>query len=252
MKVVFHDDFYQVYSSDPASAPGRMEPIVEAIRSMSPGVEFVAAEPATEEQIKAAHTDGHVEDVRGQGVYAIAALAAGGAIQAARVGLDEPAFALIRPPGHHASSGSAWGFCYFNNMSAALLALKNEKRIENALVLDIDLHFGDGNVNILEKENWVTIHNPSAQTREAYLREVEGILSGTEVDIIGVSAGFDHHVKDWGGLLATEDYTAIARMVRERARASGGGCFGVLEGGYNHAVLGQNVVALLEGLSACF
>ncbi len=250
MKVVFHDDFYHVYTSDPASAPGRMEAIVEEIRSMPSGVAFVTAEPATEAEIKAVHTAGRVDDVREQGLYPIAALAAGGAVQAARIGLREPCFGLIRPPGHHASSASAWGFCYFNNMSVALKALKNEERIQTALVLDFDLHFGDGNVNILEKEDWVTIHNPSSQTRDAYLREVEQILSGARVDVIGISAGFDHHLQDWGGLLATEDYTAMGEMVRESARSSGGGCFGILEGGYNHAVLGRNVVALLEGLES--
>jgi acetoin utilization deacetylase AcuC-like enzyme len=86
--------------------------------------------------------------VRQEGLYDIAALAAGGAIQAARLGLETPAFGAIRPPGHHASSDSCWGFCYFNNMAVALLTLKDEGLIETATILDFDLHYGDGNVNI--------------------------------------------------------------------------------------------------------
>jgi acetoin utilization deacetylase AcuC-like enzyme len=246
MKIIFHEDFYQVYASDPAAAAGRMEAIVEAIGS---DVEFVAAEPASETQIAAAHIKTHLDYVRHHGPYATAVLAAGGAVQTARIGLDEPAFGLIRPPGHHASADSAWGFCYFNNMAVALLALRTEGLIKQALVLDIDLHFGDGTVNILGDQQWVKIHNPSERSRETYIQEVAHILSGVQVDLIGVSAGFDHHIDDWGGLLATEDYFSIATLVCQAACACGAGCFAILEGGYNHDVLGQNVAALIDGLS---
>ena len=68
--------------------------------------------------------------------------------------------------------------------------------------------------------------------------------------MIGVSAGFDNHRQDWGGLLTTEDYADMGRMVRDAARRNGGGCFAVLEGGYNPDVLGRNAVALMQGLSA--
>jgi acetoin utilization deacetylase AcuC-like enzyme len=247
MKVVFHDHFYQHYTSDPASAKGRMEAIVEVIK---PDVEFVGAKPASEAQIAAAHTESHVEYVRHTGLYPIATLAAGGAILAARIGLDEPAFGLIRPPGHHASADSAWGFCYFNNMAIALLALQREGLIKQALILDIDVHFGDGTVNILGDQQWVKIHNPTEPSREQYVRQVAHILSGVQVDLIGVSAGFDYHIDDWGRLLATEDYFAIGALVSKAARACGAGCFAILEGGYNHEVLGHNVAALIDGLSS--
>lgn len=246
MKVVFHDDFYQDYTSDPASTKGRIEAIVEVIK---PDVEFVSAKPASEAEIAAAHTESHVNYVRHSGLYPIAALAAGGAVQAARIGLDEPAFGLIRPPGHHASADSAWGFCYFNNMAVALLALQKEGLIKQALILDIDLHFGDGTVNILGDQQWVKIHNPSERSREKYIQEVAHILSGVQVDLIGVSAGFDYHIDDWGGLLATEDYFSIGTLVSQAARACGAGYFAILEGGYNHEVLGHNVAALIDGLS---
>ena len=147
MKVVFHEDFCQVYTSDPAASPGRMESILGTIE---PYVEFVPAEPALRQQVAGVHTDMHIQTVENQGLYEIATLAAGGAIQAARIGLSEPCFGLIRPPGHHASAASSWGFCYFNNMAVALLTLKKEGLIETATILDFDLHYGDGNVNILD------------------------------------------------------------------------------------------------------
>jgi len=245
IKVLYHPDFTQVYTSDPAAESGRMEAIWEVIQGQA---EEMDASPATGEQIGLAHTPGHIAQVARRGLYDIAALAAGSAIQAARIGLQEPAFALIRPPGHHASADHSWGFCYFNNMAIALLTLHDEGLIGQALVLDIDLHFGDGTVNILGNEKWVRIYNPAARSREAFLKAVEDILSGIQVDLIGISAGFDYHLEDWGGLLATEDYAAIGSLARKASMACGAGCFAILEGGYNHQVLGYNVAALLEGL----
>ena len=246
MKVVFHEDFYQVYTSDPASAEGRMEAIVEVIR---PDVEFVSAKPASEADIAAVHTRAHVDNVRRSGLYPIAALAAGGAIQAAMFGLTAPGFGLIRPPGHHASADSSWGFCYFNNMAIALEVLKKRGKIKTAYVLDFDLHYGDGNVNILGNRDYVTIHNVEADHRDDYMDEISGEMENCHTDIIGISAGFDNHEKDWGGVLKTEDYREIGRSVRAAALRCGGGCFGILEGGYNHQVLGHNVMAFLKGLN---
>jgi len=246
MKVVFHDDFYQVYTSDPAASTGRMEAVLKVIEHR---VDFVAAEPASEDHIAAVHTASHIRHVRGRGLYTISALAAGGAIQAADLGLSEPSFGLIRPPGHHASSDSAWGFCYFNNMAIALEHLMRLKKIESAYVLDMDLHFGDGTVNVLGKRDYVTVYNVAASLRKAYMDEVGEEMERCQADIIGISAGFDNHEQDWGGTLKTDDYKEIGRMVRAASVRCGGGCFGILEGGYNHQVLGQNVMALIEGLS---
>ncbi len=74
-------------------------------------------------------------------------------------------------------------------------------------------------------------------------------MSRCRADIIGISAGFDNHQDDWGGLLRTDDYRDIGKMVREAASTYGGGCFAILEGGYNHQVLGDNVMALIQGMS---
>jgi hypothetical protein len=92
MKVLFHEDFYQVYAHDPAEEPGRIQVVMDVI---GPRVETVIAKPASEEDIPAVHSMDHVESVRSQGLYPITALAAGGAIQAALLGLVEPSFGLI-------------------------------------------------------------------------------------------------------------------------------------------------------------
>jgi len=246
MKVIFHHDFYQVYVSDPAASKGRMEAVIKALGNKFP---IIDAAPAETEDIAAVHSEGHIDNVRRKGLYPIAALAAGGAIQVAALGLREPAFALIRPPGHHASENTSWGFCYFNDMAIALTRLLNAGQVKTAAVLDFDLHYGDGNVNILGSGGAVKLYNPNSSNRAAYLDGVEAFLSENPVDIIGISAGFDNHAEDWGGLLATDDYFTMGQMVKEAARKNEGGYFGILEGGYNHKVIGQNVLALLEGMS---
>jgi acetoin utilization deacetylase AcuC-like enzyme len=114
MKVIYHEDFKESYCSDPAAADGRIEAVIEVIEDR---VKFIDAIPADEGDILACHTDNHVAHVRRQGLYDIAALAAGGAIQAAFNGLVKPCFALTRPPGHHASANSSWGLCFFRAWS---------------------------------------------------------------------------------------------------------------------------------------
>ncbi len=245
MKVVYHEDYNQVYTSDPAASAGRIRAVEIALKGR---VTFIEPRAAVKEDILRLHTPEHVGYVERQGLYGIAALAAGGAVKAAEIGLTEPCFALIRPPGHHASAESSWGFCYFNNMAVALEKLKDQGKIEKAFILDFDLHFGDGNVNLLGAKKYITILNPPTQNRNNYLEAVETALAETDADMIAASAGFDNHEEDWGGLLKTEDYTYMGRLMKKAARRNGGGCFGILEGGYNHAVLGANVLAFIEGL----
>jgi acetoin utilization deacetylase AcuC-like enzyme len=131
----------------------------------------------------------------------------------------------------------------------ALTALKTRERIATAYVLDIDLHFGDGTVNILGDCSWVRVYNVQAHDRGRYLEEVADEMDRCNAEIIGISAGFDNHELDWGGTLSTEDYREIGRLAGQAARRQRGGCFAILEGGYNHSVLGTNVLALIEGLS---
>jgi acetoin utilization deacetylase AcuC-like enzyme len=162
--------------------------------------------------------------------------------------MQEPSFALIRPPGHHASADSCWGFCFFNNMAVSLHKLRSMGRIDCAFILDFDLHFGDGNVNILGGQPWIEILNPDSNDRQGYLDQVRRRLQDISADVFAVSAGFDNHAQDWGGLLTTEDYRTMGRWIRRTARRNNAGCYGILEGGYNHDVLGRNVLAFLNGL----
>lgn len=245
MKVVWSEAFCTVYAGDPAAAAGRLDSSVEELTGWA---EWVEPEPAPREALLRCHGAGHLDWVRRQGVYDVAALAAGAALQAARLGREQPAFALCRPPGHHASADAAWGFCYVNNVAVALADLRAAGLVREALVVDFDLHVGDGTVSLLGGQGWVRVLNPDQPGRDAYLRQVYHALEAFSGDCIAVSAGFDNHEADWGGLLRTADYRLMGMDVGSRARVLGACCFGVLEGGYNHGILGENVHAFLHGL----
>jgi acetoin utilization deacetylase AcuC-like enzyme len=144
MKIVFHERYYNSnYAMDPAASTGRLEGIISLMKKNSE-YEFIIPEPASKEDILRAHTERHYNYVKQDHLlYELASLAAGGAILAAEEGYNRnPTFAVIRPPGHHASADSCWGFCYFNNISISLLKLFSEGKIKSAFVLDFDLHTG--------------------------------------------------------------------------------------------------------------
>jgi acetoin utilization deacetylase AcuC-like enzyme len=183
-------------------------------------------------------------------VYEAAAMAAGGAIMAAQLAYQgQPAFAAVRPPGHHASPGSHWGFCFFNNVAISIEKLIRTEKISQALILDIDLHFGDGTDRFFSGRKGIVVANVQDDTRESFLKNVESALSSNEYDIVAISAGFDRHQHDWGATLTTEDYFTIGRNVRDYALAKcDGRYYAVLEGGYNTAALGENALALCRGM----
>ncbi|MDI3502510.1 MAG: hypothetical protein PWR13_756 [Archaeoglobi archaeon] len=243
MKVVFHEKFYEVYTSDPAAEAGRMESIVRELSDF----EFVEAERATEEDILLVHTPSHLEYVKSHPrIFEVAMLAAGGTIKAGEIAFEEPAFALVRPPGHHASPSHSWGFCYFNNIAIAVKKLLESRKIGRAVIVDFDLHYGDGTANAFQRDERVRYFHMN----DGDIAGIEDFLESEEYDIIAVSAGFDRHKDDWGGILETEDYREIGRIIKKFAEEKcKGRRFGALEGGYNHSVLGKNVRAFLEGFS---
>lgn len=242
MKIVYHPVYTEDYPTVSCESPDRILAILEQVRNH----EFVTPEKVFEKDLEFVHTLDHIQRVKDDCPHAfeVASYAAGGAVKTAEIALDEPAFGLLRPPGHHASRDSAWGFCFFNNMALSMALLKTSGAIKRALILDIDLHYGDGTVNILGDEDWVSIFNVRTDDRENLVDEIKQELEGEPYDIIGVSAGFDTYEKDWGGLLTTEDYRTIGELVKNYCKRR----FGLLEGGYYIPDLGKNVKAFLEGL----
>ncbi len=244
INIVFHEKYRDVYASDPAATKGRLD---KAVEDLSPFYTFVEPQMASEEDILLVHTKSHLDTVsrKSSHLLTLSLLAAGGAITASDLAMQgNISFGLIRPPGHHASRSSCWGFCWFNNIAIAIEKLRTEQRIKRALILDFDLHFGDGTNNFFSDIPEVTyIHMGSLRSLPQELASID------QCDIVGLSAGFDRHIEDWGGILTTENYYTIGREVKNIAdRLCPNRVFAVLEGGYNHDVLGQNIKALLEGL----
>jgi acetoin utilization deacetylase AcuC-like enzyme len=204
--------------------------------------------------------------------YEAALLAAGGTIEAARIG----GFALVRPPGHHATQKQAMGFCLFNNLAIAARFMQAELDVGRVAILDWDVHHGNGTEDIFRGDSsvlYVSIHQwplypgtggpseqfegvlnvplPAGSTDEDYVRVfdevVEPAVTAFEPDLVLVSAGFDAHEDDpLAEMLVTE---AGFRELARRSAALGPGFGAVLEGGYNLETLPVLVRAALEGFS---
>ncbi|MFO7877791.1 MAG: histone deacetylase family protein [Desulfovermiculus sp.] len=244
MHIVFHERYREVYASDPAAAKGRLDQAQALLQEMAHT--WVSPETATEEDILLVHTQQHLQRIQQRPhLYELALLAAGGGITAARLACaGTPAFGLIRPPGHHASIDSCWGFCWFNNMAVAMQAMRRDGLVQRGLIVDIDLHFGDGTSGFYSQDPDITYYHLDSP------QELDQILAAQEkCDVIAISAGFDRHIEDWGGMLSTEDYGQLGRTIKEFAdQKCPGRIYSLLEGGYNHRVLGQAIQALIQGL----
>ncbi|VVB63079.1 Histone deacetylase domain protein [uncultured archaeon] len=239
MKIIYSTKYEECYPTNPVENSERVRH--PAMELKEAGYEFVEPTAASDEDVARVHGREHIERVKQRGLYEVAALAAGGAIVAAEQALQgEPTFALIRPPGHHAAANRAWGMCFFNNMAISVRRLRPEAK--RVLIIDIDLHFGDGTVSIFRGDKNVKLVNPWSVDAnfeylnmkvDGYLTQVNDAFNDFECDIVGVSAGFDTYVEDWGGLLRTEDYEEIGRIIKKGSETCDGRRFAVLEGGYH-------------------
>jgi acetoin utilization deacetylase AcuC-like enzyme len=251
LKIVFHEDYLTDYFTSAAESPLRVKAIHRRLRDH---FETVTPEAATTEDILRVHTRDHLEAVQREGseVYRTALLSAGGALCAARLATEGvPAFGVIRPPGHHAKPSSYSGFCFFNNLAVAVTSLLDSGQIQRAVVIDFDMHRGDGTEAIFRDHPAVDFIEVHARSRERYLGLLELKLRWLgPTDMIAVSAGFDLYVRDWGALLETDDFHYLGYLIRQAAEnKTGCRCFALLEGGYFVNDLGKNALAFCLGLS---
>lgn len=221
--------------------------------------------------------------------YEVALLAAGGVIKAVQLLLKDDfkkAFALIRPPGHHASFNRAKGFCLLNNIAiAAKNALENGLR--RILIFDWDAHHGDGTQEIFyDSPNvlYISIHQdgrtlypgtgfineigrgegrgfnvniplpPQATGRVALqaIRElVKPIIEQFKPELIMVSAGYDGHYADTISdlMFTTDTYYEMARILSSEAdKYANGRIIVALEGGYHLKYTPLSILNTIHGL----
>ncbi len=292
---------------------GRLPAIVDAIYRDTPALLEhllqVEAEPATREQILRVHPPSHIDFVKVESARAAengqpfaiesdtmvsgatwdaAVAAAGCAVTAVALvmnGEADSAFALPRPPGHHALADRVMGFCFFNNVAIAARALQAEHGIERVLIIDWDVHHGNGTQDIFyadpsvyyisthlsphypgtgmehergEGEGRGTTRNvplahgtTTAQFRAAFTAALDNALAEFDPQFILVSAGYDCLADDpLGGLpLKRQDMHALTRELMDiAAERTQSRIVLLLEGGYAPKPVAAAVVDTLRAL----
>jgi acetoin utilization deacetylase AcuC-like enzyme len=216
---------------------------------------------------------------------AVAQLAAGAAIGAVEHALQarEPAFALVRPPGHHAERNQAMGFCFYNNVAVAA-AHARANGVARVAIVDIDVHHGNGTQWIFYDDPGVlyvsshqfpyypgtgaagevghgagtgfTVNVPleagatDADYQLAYGAIVRPVLDQFQPELVIVSAGFDAHERDplASMRVTTAGYAALMNGLRIWSRDAALAV--VTEGGYDLTALAECVEATCDVLSA--
>jgi acetoin utilization deacetylase AcuC-like enzyme len=252
--------------------------------------QLIAPQPASEEQLLRVHTPAYLAQVQadiaagrhelstgdtaiGPESERIARLAAGGAIaavEAVMAGQVAHAFAVVRPPGHHASADRGMGFCVYNNVAIAARHLQARHGLERVLIADWDVHHGNGSAEIFAADPSVlyasthqaphypgsgsaaergigagegfTLHVPlpagsdGAAVLAAWQEQLLPAIEAFAPQFVLISAGFDGRRGDPLGdfQLDDSDFAALTRLLMGVAgRHAGGRLVSVLEGGYD-------------------
>lgn len=290
--------------------PERLKVIVNALKRAklwgTPKVKVVEPRPTNRETIELVHNPNYIELVERlsrsetpldgdtpvrKNTYELALLAAGGTIDAGRVVLSGDAlnaFALIRPPGHHATQTRGGGFCYFNNLAVMIERLKREFKLKRIFVLDFDAHHGNGTQDIFYDDPsvlYMSLHQdpltlypgtgfinevgsgkgegytinmplPPGSGDAEYMGAMKEIFvpltEQFKPELFAVSAGFDAYVDDPLTQLQLSKlaYGWLTRFVVEQAeRLCKGKVVFVLEGGYMVDALAEGVVNVVKNLT---
>ena len=285
--------------------PGRLTAILDLLKTEPiDGLRFATGRAATREELGRVHATAYLDDIyalRGKtawldvdttavsaGSVEAAEVAAGTSIAAVEAVVRKQAssaFALIRPPGHHAEPVRARGFCLFNNVAVAAAHAQAVLGCQRVLILDWDAHHGNGTQDIFWADpdvlffdihraapfypgsgsleevgagrgegTTVNVPMPGGAGDLAYLKALREILvpvtAHFEPDLILVSAGFDAHWYDLALNVSYEGFAAMTAILQELAeRHCDGRLAFVLEGGYNLESLARGVRAVLATLA---
>lgn len=285
--------------------PGRLSVIKEYLDEHPiPGTCFKSGASATYDQLSRVHTTSYLDDIfslAGKSAWLdrdttavspdsikAATAAAGNAIAAVESVFNNEshsAFALVRPPGHHAESVRARGFCLLNNVAVAAAHAQAKLGCERILIVDWDAHHGNGTQEIFWADPDVlffdthcaapfypgsghleevgaglgegyTINVPLPETagdmafEKAFREILIPAAAHFKPDLVLVSAGFDPHRNDMAMNLTYDGFKVITGIVQDIAdQYCDGRLVLVLEGGYNLTSLSKGVHAVLEVLA---
>lgn len=277
----------------------RLTALRDAFQKAGLPVPSLGARAATREDLLRVHTAEYIDEVErycasgarhpdpdvvvSPGTWRAALLAAGGAIEACAAvweGRIDRAFCAVRPPGHHAESDRAMGFCLFNNVAIATRWLRCVAGVPRVAILDWDVHHGNGTQEAFYRDDavlYISLHQqplypgtghrhergennttlnlplpPGAGEREwleLLDRRAIPAIRAFAPEFLLISCGFDAHARD---PLAQQrlDSESYARMTERVLDIAGGRIVSVLEGGYNLGALGESAVAHFRALSA--
>jgi acetoin utilization deacetylase AcuC-like enzyme len=285
-----------------AESPARLRAVLKALdQDRFAVIDCVEAPRATREQLLRVHTAEHVdrilsitpadetvrldEDTLMSPASAEAGLRAAGALVAAvdavMKGSAHRAFCAVRPPGHHATSDTAMGFCLFNNVAVAAAHALAAHGLKRVAIADFDVHHGNGTQDIFQREPRVLflsshqsplypgtgsaeekgvgniVNAPlspgdgSYEFRQWWDGDLLPRLHAFKPQLLLISAGFDAHRNDPLAdiRLQTEDYAWITERLMDVARTHADGrVVSTLEGGYDLTALAASVSAHVAAL----
>ncbi len=299
--LITHDDCLQHVT--PEGHPERVARLEHVLAALQPlELTRVSAPLAADDDLLRIHPESYIEDVKGsepaQGYHQIDAdtwmspgslkaafRAAGAAVTAVDMvlsGKANNAFAAVRPPGHHAETSTAMGFCLFGNAALAAKHALDHHGLNRVAVVDFDVHHGNGTQDLLwddaralvitsqQMPLWPGTGNPSetgahgnvlnlplppgsgsAEMRAAWGTQAAARLRSFRPELIVVSAGFDAHRNDplaelnWD----TADFAWVTAELCEIAQeVCDGRIVSLLEGGYDLDALAESARAHVEEL----
>jgi len=283
---------------------GRLRAIPRALREdadLFHALVHIEGRHATPEELALAHAPSYIDQVRAiaaggggrldadtvisEGSWDAATAGAGCVLDGVDMAFDGRAvrsFSAVRPPGHHALAARGMGFCLFGNVAIAAHYARQRHGIERVLIVDWDVHHGNGTQALVERERdirFVSMHQwpwypgtgaaddrgplrsiwnvpmPASQPRERYVeawtRAIDAATDGWTPDLLLVSAGFDSLAGDPLGAFTLEidDFVTMTRDLVARAESwCDGRIVSALEGGYAPDRMAAAAVAHLKAL----
>jgi acetoin utilization deacetylase AcuC-like enzyme len=287
--------------------PERFDAVVDALRQadLLDGLMRLDPRAASDDELTLCHTREYLEIARhdidagrpflstgdtdvGPNSWEVALRAAGAglnAVDAVAARRARNAFCVVRPPGHHASAGRGMGFCLFNNVALAARYAQRKHGIGRVLVVDWDVHHGNGTQDIFYADPTVfffsthqwPLYPGTGRADETGARGAEGTtmnfpfpagsgraevlgavqkslmpaMDAYRPELVLISAGFDSRTGDLLGRfeLTDDDFGDLTRAVMEMAdRFAGGRVVSMLEGGYTLSGLASAATAHVAAL----